>query len=149
MPNTKQVLVVHPWAIRGSEGQTLRFFYFCTSLSLLSDASHAHGSPWRQKPLGHIVTFYAPHLGYKAAHWRRRTRFATTYDPVLASSNVCLYGHGNRVSQGFLRKIEHLPMHRHKYPPIWELQLALDRMESLTNDRCRAACFETRMTCFP
>lgn len=133
---TKAVLVLHPWG-NPAHMDKLRSFTSTYNLSLISDASHAHGATWQRKPLGAYCDILCASFGLGKLISGGELGIATTDDPGLRD-RMLLYGHVNRVPNAYLTEhYRHLPNAIGiKYRPhAFALQLALDQMESY-RDRC-------------
>jgi len=130
-PRTRAVIVHQPWGCPANVNG-LRALADDHGLSLISDSSHAHGTLWNGRPLGHYYDFVCASFGKGKLISGGELGIVTANDD-RHRDRMLLYGHVNRVPQSLITQ-EYRHMHNAvgvKYRPHpFAMVLALDQLRS-------------------
>ncbi len=99
-PRTKAIIVLQPWGLPVNI-EALRALADEHGLALISDSSHAQGTRWDGKALGHHYDFVCASLGKGKLISGGELGVVTANDD-LHRDRMVLYGHVNRVPRGLI-----------------------------------------------
>jgi dTDP-4-amino-4,6-dideoxygalactose transaminase len=130
-PRTRAIIVHQPWGCP-ADADRLRALADGHNLKLIADVSHALGTLWRGRPLGHYYDYICASMG------KGKLISGGELGVVTASTDDCrdrmlLYGHVNRVPKGLLTdRYKHIANAVGiKYRPhAFALALALEQMST-------------------
>jgi perosamine synthetase len=130
-PRTRAIIVHQPWGCPANVDE-LRDLADSHGLSLISDSSHAHGTLWKGRPLGHYYDFVCASFGKGKLISGGELGVVTTSSDRYRD-RMLLYGHVNRVPQSLITE-EYRHMHNAvgvKYRPHpFAMVLAIDQLGS-------------------
>lgn len=130
-PRTRAMIVHQPWGCP-ADVDALRSLADRHGLSLISDASHAHGALWKGRPLGHYYDFVCTSMGKGKLISGGELGAVTTNDDRYRD-RMLLYGHVNRVPHALITS-EYKHMHNSvgvKYRPHpFAMALAMEQLQT-------------------